>query len=127
QVSVTLGYDEPLAHRITAGCDLFVMPSRFEPCGLNQMYSLRYGTLPLVHKVGGLKDTVFDADQAPPDKANGFSFEQITQEGFQLALARSLECYHKPKRWRRLQANGMAGDYSWTNSGQAYRAVYQQA
>lgn len=76
QLSLTLGYDEPLAHRITAGADLFLMPSRFEPCGLNQMYSLRYGTVPVVHAVGGLRDTVRDYDDAGAAKATGFCFRQ---------------------------------------------------
>jgi starch synthase len=127
QLSLTLGYDEALAHRITAGSDLFMMPSRFEPCGLNQMYSLCYGTLPVVHSVGGLKDTVFDPNDFPMDKANGFSFNRPTPESFQHALRRALTSYRNPENWRCLQANGMAGDYSWQNSARAYMNVYQSA
>ncbi|MDQ2075310.1 glycogen synthase GlgA [Marinimicrobium sp. ABcell2] len=127
QLSVNLGYDEALAHQITAASDLFLMPSRFEPCGLNQMYSLYYGTLPLVHKVGGLRDTVFDPSEFTMDQANGFSFKEPTLESFQQALRRALTSYQNPEHWQSLQANGMAGDYSWKNSARAYKDLYQAA
>lgn len=126
QISLTLGYDEPLAHRITAGADLFLMPSRFEPCGLNQMYSLRYGTLPLVHAVGGLKDTVFDPESSEADLANGFRFETPEASALIYAIERALKYRDDRQAWRRLQLNGMCGDYSWTNRAQDYAELYQR-
>lgn len=127
QLSLTLCYDEALAHRITAGSDLFMMPSRFEPCGLNQMYSLLYGALPVVHSIGGLKDTVFDADEFPVDGANGFTFNEPTPESFMQALKRALNRYQNSAHWQRLQVNGMAVDYSWQHSARAYMDVYDSA
>ncbi|MBW4933199.1 glycogen synthase GlgA [Marinobacter sp. F4206] len=125
RVSLTLGYDEALAHRITAGCDLFLMPSRFEPCGLNQMYSLRYGTIPVVHSVGGLRDTVFDPADTGIDNANGFCFKSPDSASFLAAIERALDCHKNRKAWRRLQENGMAGDYSWKQSALHYGELYQ--
>lgn len=125
QVALKLGYDESLAHRITAGCDLFLMPSRFEPCGLNQMYSLRYGTIPVVHSVGGLRDTVFDPSDTGIDNANGFCFRSPDSLSFLEAIERALDCHKNRKAWRRLQDNGMAGDYSWTQSAAHYGELYQ--
>jgi starch synthase len=127
RISVFIGYDEGLAHRITAGADIFLMPSRFEPCGLNQMYSLRYGTLPVVHGVGGLRDTVFDPATADPEKANGFSFESATSEALWSALARCLETYARKKQWKILQRNGMKQDFSWDRSARAYSEIYRLA
>ncbi|MBW7469868.1 glycogen synthase GlgA [Marinobacter sp. F4218] len=124
-VSLKIGYDEALAHRITAGCDLFLMPSRFEPCGLNQMYSLRYGTIPVVHAVGGLRDTVFDPADTGIDHANGFCFKSPDPVSFLEAVERALDCHKNRKAWRRLQENGMAGDYSWTQSAVHYGELYQ--
>jgi len=131
-LALTLGYDEPLAHQIEAGCDLFLMPSLFEPCGLNQMYSLRYGTLPLVHAVGGLKDTVFDPGPLTetgelPEQANGFSFQAPRAEAMQEALERALTYYRQPQLWRQLQTNAMRGDYSWERSAEEYEQLYQKA
>ncbi|MCM0612034.1 glycogen synthase GlgA [Marinobacter sediminum] len=126
QVSLTLGYNESLAHRITAGSDLFLMPSRFEPCGLNQMYSLRYGTIPVVHAVGGLKDTVFDPSEAGMNAANGFSFRDPDAASFLEAIERALDCFKSRKTWRRLQANGMSADYSWKQSARHYGELYQE-
>ncbi len=134
QLALTLGYDESLAHQIEGGVDLFLMPSLFEPCGLNQLYSLRYGTLPLVHAVGGLNDTVFEssdqtedvtAAESTPD--NGFRFEAPTASALRDALTRALALYHQPDRWRQRQLNAMKGDYSWEKSAQEYERVYEQA
>ncbi|MGM0767633.1 MAG: glycogen synthase GlgA [Pseudomonadota bacterium] len=125
-LSVTLGYDEALAHRITAGADLFLMPSRFEPCGLNQLYSLRYGTIPVVHRVGGLKDTVFDPQTAGMDKANGFTFDGPEPAALLAATNRALELFKRPKAWREVQRNGMAGDYSWQSRAREYIDIYHQ-
>jgi starch synthase len=125
QLSLTLGYDEGLSHRITAGCDIFLMPSRFEPCGLNQMYSLRYGTVPVVHGVGGLSDTVRDPDEAGINKANGFRFDEADARALLAAVTRALEYFSSRKRWRRLQHNGMAADYSWKQRARNYGELYQ--
>ncbi len=125
QLSVTLGYNETLAHRIEAGVDVFLMPSLFEPCGLNQMYSLRYGTLPLVHAVGGLKDTVIDGEDHL--SANGFTFEPATVDALRTALKRALALYQDTAAWRQRQLNGMSGDYSWDRSAAEYERVYELA
>lgn len=125
QMSLTLGYDEGLSHRITAGCDLFLMPSRFEPCGLNQMYSLRYGTVPVVHAVGGLSDTVRDPEDVGLLKANGFRFRDANAEALLASVVRALDIFGSRKRWRRLQENGMAADYSWKQRARSYGSLYQ--
>jgi len=125
QCSLTLGYNEGLAHRITAGADIFLMPSRFEPCGLNQMYSLRYGTVPVVHGVGGLNDTVFDPNEDALEKANGFVFREATPDAFINAISRALKARENRKTWRKLQENGMNGDYSWKNRAGEYAALYR--
>lgn len=127
QLSVTLGFDETLAHRITAGIDLFIMPSRFEPCGLNQMYSMRYGTVPVVHRVGGLADTVFDPQTASADQANGFTFSKPEPPALCAAIDRALDAFRDPKTWRKLQRNGMTGDYSWQTRAWEYTNIYRQA
>jgi len=114
------------AHRIEAGVDLFLMPSRFEPCGLNQLYSLRYGTLPLVNRVGGLADSVIDADSGDAN-ANGFVFEAPTATALQQCVIRALDTYREQKQWRQLQLNGMSQDYSWTHSAQLYVQLYENA
>lgn len=129
RIAVTIGYNETLAHRIEAGADIFLMPSRFEPCGLNQMYSLRYGTIPLVHRVGGLADTVVDMDETTlaDGSANGFAFEGGTADGMRIALTRALAAYGDSKRWRRLQLHGMGRDFSWRHSALAYEQLYRDA
>ncbi|XKH00858.1 glycogen synthase GlgA [Marinobacter nauticus] len=125
QLALTLGYDERMAHRITAGADLFLMPSKFEPCGLNQMYSLRYGTIPVVHGVGGLNDTVFDPTEAPRDTANGFVFRRPTADALMAAIGRALQAREKPDTWQQLQQNGMGVDYSWKSRAQEYLQLYR--
>ncbi len=127
RLSVTLGYDETLAHRIEAGADLFLMPSRFEPCGLNQMYSQLYGTLPVVRAVGGLRDTVVDLDDdlANIDSATGFVFREPTVVALTGAIERALEFYDNGPVWRQIQDNGMARDFSWLRSARAYQSLYQ--
>lgn len=130
RMSLTLGYDEGLSHRITAGSDMFLMPSRFEPCGLNQMYSLRYGTVPVVHAVGGLADTVLDPDDVGIGEANGFRFSEPSAQALLAAINRALACFRNRKRWRRLLENGMAADYSWKqracNYGNLYRGILRE-
>lgn len=126
QLSVNLGYNEVLAHQIEAGVDLFLMPSLFEPCGLNQLYSLRYGTLPLVHAVGGLKDTVIDGDN--PEQANGFCFHSASTDALRSTIKRALSLYRKhPETWRARQLTAMRGDYSWDRSAAEYERVYEEA
>ncbi len=127
KVSVVIGYDEGLAHRIEAGADIFLMPSRFEPCGLNQMYSQRYGTLPVVHRTGGLADTVVDAtDTTLADgSASGFAFDSATPGAFLTATQRALALYVNPVQWKKLRKNGMQRDFSWESSARQYQALYQ--
>lgn len=118
RVGVHIGYDEPLAHRIEAGADAFIMPSRFEPCGLNQMYSLRYGTPPIVHKVGGLADTVEDG-------VTGFAFDIPKAGALVAAVKRAASAFAKPEVWRPLQLRGMAKDFGWPRAAQEYLALYK--
>jgi starch synthase len=126
QVAVTTGFDESLAHLIEAGADLFLMPSRFEPCGLNQMYSQVYGTPPVVAPVGGLRDSVTDAS-ADPERGTGFVMTGCDVTGLEDALQRALRAYREPPRWRRIQANGMARHFGWEDSARQYVEVYQAA
>lgn len=127
RVGVRIGFDEPLSHVIEAGADLFMMPSRFEPCGLNQMYSLRYGTLPVVRATGGLDDTVQNYDPAT-GAGNGFKFQDASGEALLGTLRWALQVFHNdPDRWRQLQRAGMATDFSWNASARAYLAAYERA
>ncbi len=125
-VAVRTAFDEPLAHAVEAGADIFLMPSRFEPSGLNQMYSMLYGTPPVVHRVGGLADTVVDADVASlhDESATGFVFDAPTAEAFEQAIARALSLFSDADRWRSLQQTGMRADFSWTRSAHAYLDLY---
>ena len=126
KMAVRIGFDEKLAHLIEAGADSFLMPSRFEPCGLNQMYSQRYGTPPLVHSTGGLRDTVVDCTPAAlADKsASGFLFDDMTVDGFLSAIRRVSIAYHDKSVWCCLKKNGMTKDFSWHSSAAAYRHIY---
>ena len=126
QVAVTLGFDEGLAHLIEAGADVFLMPSRFEPCGLNQMYSQAYGTPPVVAPVGGLLDSVTDAS-ADPAHGTGFVMKSCDAAGLEDALVRALEAWRQAPLWRRLQSSGMARDFGWEDSATQYLDVYQAA
>jgi starch synthase len=126
-IAVTIGFNEALAHRIEAGADVFLMPSCFEPCGLNQMYSLAYGTPPLVRATGGLADTVVDytPESLEAGKANGFVFAAPTIEAITTTMRRAVNLWHDIPRWRRLQANAMAGDYSWDGPARRYLDLYR--
>lgn len=126
KISVTLGYDETFAHQIEASSDLFLMPSMFEPCGLNQLYSLRYGTIPVVHSVGGLRDTVIEkaADDIGED-GNGFIFTSPTAEDLHMAIMRALAFYQNSAAWKKLQVNAMSQDFSWEKSAQKYLHIYE--
>ena len=117
---------EALAHRIEAGSDLFLMPSRYEPCGLNQMYSLRYGTVPVVRATGGLADTVREFDPITRT-GNGFVFQPFEAEEMVMALRRALAVQGEPELWRALQRNGMAQDFSWRVSADGYDRLYTEA
>lgn len=124
---VRIGFSEPLAHRIEAGADIFLMPSRYEPCGLNQIYSLRYGTAPVVRRTGGLADTIIDFG-AGLDKATGFVFEDTNPRALLATVQRALQVYrNEPDAWQQLMRNAMSQDYSWPRSGKDYVALYQQA
>jgi len=126
-VGVRLGYDEALAHRIVAGSDLIGVPSRFEPCGLTQLYGLRYGALPLVHRVGGLADTVTDADEAAlrADRATGFAFAGATREALAYAMDRAMALWARPADWARVVRRAMAQDTSWQAPAARYAALYR--
>ncbi|MDY7094597.1 MAG: glycogen synthase [Acidobacteriota bacterium] len=117
------GYNEPLAHLIEAGADLFLMPSRYEPCGLNQMYSLRYGTVPIVRKTGGLADTVQLFDRAT-GRGTGIVFEHYNADALRWALVYALELFRDPPAWRQMMLNGMRQDFSWQVQGQEYERLY---
>ena len=126
RIGVRIGFDESLAHLIEAGADVLLMPSRFEPCGLNQMYSLRYGTVPVVRAVGGLADTV--TDYAPGRKTStGFVFEPYTPAALLEALSRALALYPNRQKWKALQATGMRQDHSWDRSAREYVKIYTRA
>ncbi|SHG28761.1 glycogen synthase (ADP-glucose) [Desulfacinum infernum DSM 9756] len=125
RVRVRLTFDESLAHRLEAGGDLFLMPSRYEPCGLNQMYSLRYGTIPLVAAVGGLDDSVVDAVRNP-HTGTGFKFYRHTPEDFLAALKAALHLYENREKWRELQRRAMAQDFSWARAARAYLDFYRE-
>ena len=128
RITVTIGYDELLAHRLQAGCDILLAPARFEPCGLTQLYALRYGTLPVVRRTGGLADTVVDAtSQTIADRtATGFIFEDTSLTGLQSAISRALALYREPLTWRRLQLQAMAQDFSWDASAAKYISLYRE-
>jgi starch synthase len=126
RVACRFGFDERLAHLIEAGADLFLMPSKFEPCGLNQMYSMRYGTVPVVHAVGGLDDTVENWNRRT-GSGTGFKFEAYTPDALRTTLQKALALWHKPESWRPVQQAGMRLDFSWDASAAAYSAVYEAA
>src|SRR5690606_6273512 len=125
QLSVTIGYSETLAHRIEAGADIFLMPSAFEPCGLNQFYSLRYGTIPIVHGVCGLRDSVKNYVDAQSTEANGFVFFDYTTHDIQLNIERARTVCKAKSKWQQLQLNGMKPDLSWSQNAQLYVEMYQ--
>jgi starch synthase len=126
-VSAVFGYHEALAHRLIAGGDIFLMPSRFEPCGLAQMYSMAYGTPPIVRRTGGLADTVTDTTLATlkNGRATGFVFDHADAAGFMWAAQRALVSYHSKPGWKRIQRNGMACDFGWRKAALAYLEVYR--
>ncbi|MEO6326542.1 MAG: glycogen/starch synthase, partial [Thermoanaerobaculia bacterium] len=122
-----VGYDEALAHRIEAGADAFAMPSRFEPCGLNQMYSLAYGTPPIVRRTGGLADSVIPFDGENLERATGFSFDDPSPHAFGAAVLHAQRVFFHRPIWGKIVQNGMAQDFSWARSAERYEAVYVRA
>jgi starch synthase len=126
RVGVKIGFDNTLAHKIEAGADMFLMPSRYEPCGLNQIYSLRYGTVPIVRATGGLDDTIQNFDHKTMH-GTGFKFEDYTGEALLHCVRAALKAFRDPKAWRTIQTNGMAKDFSWKTSAAAYVTLYEAA
>jgi starch synthase len=126
-VGVRIGYDEALAHLIQGGCDVLLVPSRFEPCGLTQLAALRYGTLPLVSRVGGLADTVIDANEAAlaAGVATGFQFAPVTKEGLVRAISRAIALWNGEGIWHRMQRNAMKSDVSWDRSARLYAMLFE--
>ncbi len=127
KVSINIGYNEPLSHAIMAGSDLFIMPSRFEPCGLNQMYGLRYGTPPVVTNTGGLADSIRDTtpESISKHEATGFVMDNVSEQGLLSSIQRALGYYENKEIWRGIQLNGMRKDLSWKKSAREYLAIYK--
>ena len=128
QVSMNTGYHEHLSHNIMAGCDMFVMPSRFEPCGLNQLYGLAYGTPPIVSLTGGLADSVSDTDEVSlkNNTATGFVVKSVTSAALLVTIERAIKCWKDKKTWRKIQKNGMKCNISWDFSAIDYLALYKK-
>jgi len=128
QMSVNIGYDEKLAHQIEAAANMFLMPSKFEPCGLNQIYSMRYGTIPIVRRTGGLADTVIDAtlENIKNKTATGFVFDKASSDELLLCIQRALKLFHDDKKWTGLQINAMSRDFSWNKRAEEYSSLYQK-
>jgi starch synthase len=126
KATAKIAYDNTIAHKIEAGADMFLMPSRYEPCGLNQIYSLRYGTVPIVRATGGLDDTIVQFNPAA-GTGTGFKFEPYKSTALLACVREALKAFRDQKAWRKLQLNGMAKDFSWKASAAAYVAVYEEA
>jgi starch synthase len=126
RVGVKIAYDNALAHLVEAGSDMFLMPSRYEPCGLNQIYSLRYGTVPIVRATGGLDDTIemFDLEHGT---GTGFKFSEYSGAALLHAIRQALHYYSDDGIWKRIQMNGMAKDFSWNTSAAEYAKLYEAA
>jgi len=124
RVALKIGFDEPLAHRIMAGVDVFLVPSRYEPCGLTQIYALKYGTVPIVRATGGLDDTIVPFD-LKTGEGNGFKFRPYEPDAFLDAVRVAVELFQDSKAWKKLMANGMKADFSWERSAQSYLELYE--
>ncbi len=124
KVAVQVGYNEGLSHRIEAACDFYLMPSHFEPCGLNQMYSLRYGTIPIVRATGGLDDSVIDYTQSPVS-ATGIKFQEYSARALAKAMRKALAIYAQPELFRRYRRNAMKADFSWEQTVEEYVKIYE--
>lgn len=126
KAGIRIAYDDRLAHKIEAGADLFLMPSKYEPCGLNQIYSLRYGTIPVVRATGGLDDTIVHYDPAT-GTGNGFKFSRYDAKEFLNQIKTAIRFFYQPKHWKQLLQNAMTADFSWQRSAEAYLRLYRQA
>ncbi len=126
KAGIRIAYDDRLAHKIEAGADFFLMPSKYEPCGLNQIYSLKYGTIPVVRATGGLDDTILHYDPATK-KGNGFKFTRYDAKEFLNTLKGAVRFYSQPEHWRQLLQNAMSADFSWERSAEAYVQLYRKA
>jgi starch synthase len=128
QIALRQGYDEALSHRIFAASDVTLVPSRFEPCGLTQMYALRYGSLPLVRRTGGLADTVVDCtlEDLADERATGFVFDRFESDDLQRALRRAFVLWSRPREWRTVQRRGMAQRFGWDVAAERYLALYRE-
>lgn len=124
RAATRLGFDEAVSHRIEAGCDFYLMPSRFEPCGLNQMYSLRYGTVPVVRATGGLDDTIVDIRE-DTERATGIKFHEYSARALAKGMQKALALYQEPELLRHFRLNGMAVDFSWSRTSARYLELYQ--
>jgi starch synthase len=127
RIGAVIGYDEALAHLIQGGADALIVPSRFEPCGLTQLCALRYGAVPIVARVGGLNDTVIDANEMALQAgvATGFQFSPVTRDGLEHAIDRAVAVWRKPETWRQMQVNGMSTDVSWRQPAAQYAELYR--
>ncbi|BAK65536.1 glycogen synthase [Sphingobium sp. SYK-6] len=128
RIGIRIGYDEPLAHLMQGGCDAILIPSRFEPCGLTQLYGLAYGCVPVVARTGGLGDTVVDANVAAlaAGAATGIQFSPVSYEGLSDAITRTVRLFADRETWAQIQRSGMLTDFSWAKSGRAYAALYRR-
>jgi starch synthase len=125
KVAVRIAYDNTLAHKIEAGADMFLMPSHYEPCGLSQIYSLKYGTVPIVRATGGLDDTV-DPWDSRTKKGTGFKFQEYTGDALLRAIHQAMQVYKDQTCWEKLMRNGMSKDFSWRVSAREYIRVYER-
>jgi starch synthase len=126
KVGVRIGFDNSIAHKIEAGCDFFLMSSKFEPCGLNQIYSLKYGTIPIVRAVGGLEDTIENFN-LQTRQGNGFKFHEYSSQQLLSKTLEALEIYKNPVLFKELIKNGMRCDFSWDSSAKKYEEIYFKA
>jgi starch synthase len=130
KVFTYIGYNNELAHLIEAASDIFLMPSRYEPCGLNQIYSLKYGTVPIVRNTGGLADTVHDWHEYlshGEETGTGFIFNDYTSYALYSTVERALRTFYDKDTWKIIQRNGMTRDYSWESSAKEYKGLYKKA
>lgn len=127
KLGIYIGYDEKLSHLLQAGSDGIIIPSRFEPCGLTQLYALKYGCVPIVSRTGGLADTIIDANDAAMNAnvATGFQFNKVTYHELLRAVNRAIPLYHDKRKWAQIQRNGMKADFSWKKSGEKYAEIYK--
>jgi len=127
RIGIELDFSNELAHQIEAGADIFLMPSRYEPCGLNQMYSLKYGTVPLVRATGGLEDTIIDVSNPSETSGNGFKFEDYSSSALLEKIKIARRTYSQPRVWEQIMLEGMACDFSWDASAKKYERLYEKA